>query len=499
MKWTIVESLKINTEDFEIFPLVDPLGFREYDARWKYPEQINLLGLQCLGSGIATQLWELGYDPPRVIVGHDYREYSMAVKKAMTVGLMAAGAHVYDIGLGITPMAYFARLALGVSGLAMVTASHNENPWTGVKIGAESPLTHGPEEMKRLRDIVMNGEYKSDKGSYESCIDIREKYIKSFLSDGKLNNRLKVVVDTGNGTAGMFAPQILETLGCEVIRINSDLDWTFPNYNPNPEDTVMLNNLRERVAKVKADIGFAFDGDGDRLGVVDDEGSELYSDKLGLLIARRLSKQYPGSKFIIDVKSTGLFMSDPILIKNKSTVEYWITGHSYIKKRVWEKKALAGFEKSGHFFFAPPIGNGYDDGILSSIMVCKMLDLEKRKLSQLRNELKETWQSPTMALECSEREKYTIVTTVKDYYEKIAHAGGKVIGQKIKELITVNGVRVILEDGTWGLVRASSNKPTLVIVIESPISEQRMKEMFHEIDSRIKSLGKVGKYDQSIN
>lgn len=492
----ISESIKPNTEEFETKALINRQGFREYDARWLYPQEVNLLGIQCIGAGISTQLWEIGQKPPRVIVGHDYREYSMAVKQALIVGLMSAGSEVHDIGLCITPMAYYARLALCVPGIAMVTASHNENGWTGIKVGDMHPLTHGPTEMQRLKEIVLAGRYDCRSGSYKYYSNFKEKYINSVIRGIKLKKRLKIVVATGNGTAGLFASEVLENIGCEIIKLHCELDWSFPLYFPNPENMDMLNDLRDEVIRTKADIGFAFDGDGDRLGVVDDCGNELFSDKLGLLIARYLSHQYKNARYIIDVKSTGLFMSDPILAESGATIEYWITGHSYMKRRVWEQKALAGFEKSGHFFFAEPIGNGYDDGLTSAVMVCKMLDADRLRLSEMRKALSETWQSPTMAPFCSENEKYLLVSRVQDYYKEAMTLGKRICNQNIRELITVNGIRVILEDGTWGLVRASSNKPSLVIVVESPISEKVMKEMFKELDQTIRSLGKVGDYDQ---
>jgi len=414
------------------------------------------------------------------------------------VGLLASGCEVYDIGLGVTPMAYFAQFELKVPAVAMVTASHNENGWTGVKVGAEPPLTHGPEEMKRLCEIVMGGHYTTGTGRYTFCPEIAERYVSYLVSRVSLRKPLKVVVSTGNGTAGAFAPTVLEKVGCEVFKLYCDLDWTFPNYNPNPEDTKMLRSVQDEVLKVKADVGFAFDGDGDRIGVVDDQGEVIYSDKIGLLIARELSREYSNARFVVDVKSTGLFKSDVTLRENGASVEYWLTGHSYIKRRVRETQALAGFEKSGHFFFNEPLGYGYDDALLSALYICKLLDGRGAKLSELRKELPKTWQSPTMSPACPDDRKYAVVAQVTKIYEEIFRSEGTVCGQKVKELVTVNGVRVVLEDDTWGLVRASSNIPALVVVVESPVSEERMRQMFMEIDSRLRSVGGVGAYDQAL-
>jgi phosphomannomutase/phosphoglucomutase len=261
----------------------------------------------------------------------------------------------------------------------------------------------------------------------------------------------------------------------------------------------MLHALSDCVKKNQADIGFAFDGDGDRIGVVDENGNEIFSDKIGLLIARSLSTEYKNSKFIVDVKSTGLFKTDEVLKKNSCKTIYWKTGHSYIKRKVSEEKSLAGFEKSGHFFFNKPLGLGYDDGILSAIQVCKLLDKNSpKKISDLFNELPTTYQSPTMAPYCSDEEKYKVVGTMIKKFKELFERKTKITDKFISEILTVNGIRFILEDGSWGLIRASSNKPTLVIVTESVQSIVEMKAIFNFIDDLLKATRKVGEYDQKI-
>ena len=302
----------------------------------------------------------------------------------------------------------------------------------------------------------------------------------------------------GNGTAGIFAPKALKGIGCEVIELDCNLDYNFPKYNPNPEDLKMLHAISEAVKKNKADIGFGFDGDGDRIGVIDNNGKEIYSDKVGLLIARNLAPNHKNEKFIVDVKSTGLFAKDKILLKNKCKTIYWKTGHSHIKRKVNEVKALAGFEKSGHFFFNQPLGYGYDDGINSAIQVCHLLNSQNKKMSEIINELPKTYQTPTMAPFCKDEEKYKVVETLVQHVEQLKANNTKVDNQKITDVLTINGIRFSLEDGSWGLIRASSNKPSLVVVTESPTSEQRMKKIFEFIDNLLKDTGKVGKYDQKI-
>ena len=496
--WRVLASSNWNTGEFEMNASVFPFGFREYDARWHYPDQINPLGLQCLGAGFATQLVRMGHPEPRVVVGHDYRSYSSAVKHAVTVGLLSAGCRVEDVGLALTPMAYFAQQHFDNCAAAMVTASHNENGWTGLKVSDRPPVTHGPKEMSELKDIVLAGEYVTGKGSYTHRPEVRALYVDELCAGPRLKKPVRVVVATGNGTMGAFAPEVFSRLGCEVLPLDTHLDWSFPKYNPNPEDLKALHALVAEVRAQNADLGLAFDGDGDRVGVVDDRGEEIFSDKIGLLIARQLAVEHPGSRFVVDVKSTGLFESDPILEKNGAAVEYWTTGHSYLKRRINETKALAGFEKSGHFFFAPPVGRGYDDALVSATRVLRLLDQSDEPLSKLRLTLRHTWQSPTMAPFCEEQHKYNVVRDILSEYERARQDGETVCGLPITNLVTVNGVRVTLSDGTWGLVRASSNKPSLVVVTESPTSDTLMRCMFADIDRRLQATGQIGEYDQKL-
>jgi phosphomannomutase / phosphoglucomutase len=492
-------DLKPNTYAYESSPLVKPTGFREYDARWLLEKELNLMGVQALGMGLGTLIREMGVKP-EIVTGHDFRSYSASVKVALTSGLMAAGCKVYDIGLAITPMAYFAQFALDVPCVAMVTASHNDNGWTGVKMGANRPLTFGPDEMGRLKEIVLNADFKLiGGGSFEFVENFPERYIADVTNRPKLKRKLKVVAACGNGTAGAFAPRVLEAIGCEVVPLDCELDHTFPHYNPNTEDLKMLHAMGEAVLANKADVGLGFDGDGDRCGVVDNEGEEIFADKVGVMLARHLSKEHHGATFVVDVKSTGLFHTDPVLIAQGAKTDYWKTGHSYIKRRVNELNALAGFEKSGHFFFNKPIGRGYDDGMIYALAVCDMLDRQPDKsMADLRRALPKTWGSPTMSPHCDDEKKYAVVDAVVKHFEDAKKKGDKVAGQAIRDVNTVNGVRVTVEDGTWGLVRASSNKPELVVVVESPVSEQRMRDMFATVDGVLRTHPEVGEYNQKI-
>ncbi len=493
------QTLVPNTYAYESRPLVKRTGFREYDARWLFGKEINLMGVQALGLGLGTLLDELGV-AKRIVVGHDFRSYSSSIKHALTAGLLAAGAEVHDIGLAITPMAYFAQFALDIPAVAMVTASHNDNGWTGVKMGAARPVTFGPEEMGRLRDIVLNGEFRYGAGAnYRFVPDFPKTYIADLTTRPKLARKLKVVAACGNGTAGAFAPELLSALGCEVVPLDCDLDFTFPRYNPNPEDLHMLHAMAEAVKAHGADVALGFDGDGDRCGIVDNEGVEIFADKIGVMLARDLSKLHKDATFVVDVKSTGLFASDEALKLNGVKTDYWKTGHSHIKRRVRDLQALAGFEKSGHFFFNKPVGRGYDDGFVTAIAVLDMLDRNPEKsMADLYRDLPKTWGSPTMSPHCADEIKYDVAERVVKRFQAMRDRGEKLTGQAIVDVVTVNGVRVTTQDGTWGLVRASSNKPELVVVVESPVSEGRMREMFHAVDGVLRENAEVGAYNQTI-
>lgn len=488
-------DVAMNTWEFLRDPMIKPTGFREYDARWRFPDEINLPGITALGLGLGTQMYARGIEPV-IAVGNDYRDYSLSVKNALILGLMQAGIHVKDIGPCLSPMAYFSQFHLDAPAVAMVTASHNPNGWTGVKMGFERPVTHGPDEMSELRDIVLNGQgVARDGGKCERVDGVMEAYIADLVGDYKMTRPLKVVCSAGNGTAAAFGPAVLEAIGVEVVRSHCDLDYTFPHYNPNPEAMEMLHDMADTVRATGADLALGFDGDGDRCGVVDNTGDEIFADKVGVILARDWAKTHPGATFVADVKSTGLFASDPELLKHGIKADYWKTGHSHMKRRVRDTGALAGFEKSGHYFLAGDIGRGYDCGMRVAVEICKLMDRNPDvSMSDLKDALPKTYATPTMSPYASDTEKYGILERI---VEKLV-ARTEIAGRPVKEVVTVNGARVILENGAWGLVRASSNTPNLVVVCESPESEAEMRAIFEDIDAVIRTEPGVGDYDQKI-
>ena len=279
----------------------------------------------------------------------------MAIKMALAQGLMAAGCTVHDIGLALSPMAYFAQFALDVPAVAMVTASHNDNGWTGVKMGCDRPVTFGPggDGARCATSCSAAPSMPGPAATIASSQDFAERY----FADLTAGDAFQAQDQGGRGLRQrhgrrLRAAKCWRRIGIEVIPLDVELDYTFPTYNPNPEDMEMLHAMAAtRSGQTAPMSALGFDGDGDRCGVVDNEGNEIFADKIGVMLARDLSALHPGAQFVVDVKSTGLFMTDPVLQAQGAKTDYWKTGHSYIKRRVQELSALAGFEKSGHFFF----------------------------------------------------------------------------------------------------------------------------------------------------
>jgi phosphomannomutase/phosphoglucomutase len=501
------DGVPANSADYLDKPLIKPTGFREYDVRWRLTEtdrpELNYTGVTVLGQAFGTWLFDhlKGFKKnPQVVVGHDYRSYSQQVKNAFVLGLMATGASVVDVGLLLTPTLYFAQYHLDIPAGAMITASHNENGWTGVKLAQGFSKTFEPKQIEEFREIVESGRFRQAAGKYRRVEGIRRAYIEDLASRAGTKRPLKVVINTGNGTAGLFAPEAFRQAGCEVVEVHTELDWNFPNYNPNPENIEFLKSIGEAVRKSGADLGVGVDGDGDRLGIVDDRGEEVFSDKVGLLLARHFipeaKKAGKEPKFVIDVKSTYLFEK---LVKPLGAKVIWEkTGHSYIKAAVRREKATAGFERSGHMFFTPPWGRAYDDGTLAGLLFAAMLSQGDKPLSGLLEELPKTYQTPNMQPHVDDTVKYQVVSRLQEQYEQDYQQGKKLAGVAIDRLITINGIRVQFVDDSWCLVRASSNTPTLVVLGESFTTRKRLYEMMDEVFARLRSFPEVGKFDQMM-
>ncbi|MCY4542022.1 MAG: phosphomannomutase/phosphoglucomutase [Rhodobacteraceae bacterium] len=481
-------------------PFVTPTGFRDYDARWLFPDEVNLAGVNAVGLAIGDLMLDRGIRPT-IVAGHDFRRHSIPVSNALNLGLVEAGIEVLDIGMVLSPIAYFARLHLDVPSVAMVTASHNPAGWTGIKLGFEHPLTCGSEDMNELRDRVFKAcPGRRPGGAYRSVSGIPEAYLSDLADSVRVSRRLKCVCATANGTASAFAPDLLSRLGMEVVPLHTQPDHRFPNYNPNPEALNMLRDMASAVEICAADLAFGFDGDGDRLGVVDNRGHTVSADKLGLLLARFLARSNASARFIADVKSTGLFWTDEVLGNLGCAVQFARTGHSHMKRMLRDSGALAGFEKSGHFYFSEPIGHGYDCALRAAALVCQLLDAHPdRSLSDLIDQLPSTWISPTMSPHCADDAKHEVMARLNQALRRFAHQGGQLAGRGVSEVIEVDGTRLMLEDGSWALVRASSNMPNLVVVCESARSERDLRRIFSAFDALLRQTASFGEYDQSID
>jgi phosphomannomutase/phosphoglucomutase len=489
---------------------IDDCGFREYDARWvvepvgPYSDvQLNYRGILQLGFWLGEFLaLEENGAHRSIIVGHDFRRYAENVKNALVLGLVSAGLDVHDIGLCLTPVAYFAQHELSVGACAMVTASHNPNGWTGIKMGHDYSLTFGPDHMQGFKQYTKDRgigiDPKGQPGRYSQVAGMVERYKDSLVAawGPRIQDlpRLRVAVETGNGTAGIVLPQVLKRLGFDVVEGNVEPDWDFPHFNPNPENIKFLQSVQGLVAREHADIGICIDGDGDRIGVVDGSGQIVFSDRIGLLIAKKIEALSGEGAFVVDVKSTSLYSR-----MLSSRVVWEKTGHSYIKAAVHREKAQAGFERSGHFFFTEPYGLGYDDAIVSSLVLLWILCDAKKDgvgLHDLIAEFPRSFQSPNRQPSVPDATKYEIIDEIQRRIEKAVAKTGRFAGEEVKELVTINGVRVHFADDSWLLIRASSNTPNLVILGESFDEDGARLKVFDEaIRELLADMTDVGDFE----
>ena len=354
-------------------------GFREYDARWIYPKDINLAGIKDLGHGLGTQIiTETRKQNPRVIVGYDYRSYSEEIKNSLAEGLISSGCYVEDLGLSLSPMTYFAQFELNADAVAMVTASHNENGWTGVKMGIKKGLTHAPEEMAELKKIVLNKQFINGQGKLKKIENFISKYKENLIRNNKIKKKIKAVVACGNGTAGIFAPDILRGIGCEVIEMDCNLDFNFPKYNPNPEDLKMLRAISKTVKDNKADIGFGFDGDGDRVIAASSDGSILDGDYLLFICSEdRFDRGLLKNSSVVITPMANLGMREAFYNLGIPLHEVSV-GDRNILQALEENNWLIGGEQSGHIIFRDLSTTG--DGVLTSVQTLLAL-LRKHRSS----------------------------------------------------------------------------------------------------------------------
>lgn len=456
-------------------PLLKKTMFREYDLRGRESdEELNDTSVYYLGRGFGAFLTKRNLK--EVVVGHDARGTSESFHKNMIKGLTESGINVTDIGTVTTPMSYWAQYFLKIKGLVMITASHNPAGWNGVKFGTDLSYTLLTDEILELYDIIAKEDFVDGKGTV-TIRDISEDYIKDLLSRAKITQKFKILVNTGNGTAGLFAPKLLKETGCEVIEHFTNSDPTYPNYTPNPDGTAMMDDTGKQTVENKCNFGFAFDGDGDRLGLVDEKGNIIWPDRYIILLSRLILSKHPGAKIVFDVKVSEALPED---IKAHGGIPImWKTGHSYIKAKLAEEKAAMAGEMSGHIFFVDDF-YGFDDAFFAALKLLEYLSTQDKSLSEIISTTPYYVSTPTIQVQTTDEEKYQIVDKLVEEFKN----------EEFK-VIDINGARVYM-DGGWGLVRASSNTPTLVLRFEAKSQEEleKIKKVFKDKLDKFESVSK---------
>lgn len=439
--------------------------FREYDLRGKESDdELNDTSLYFIGRGFGTYLRKRGIT--EAVVGNDARGTSESFSKNVIKGLNECGINVKDIGTVTTPMSYWAQYYLKIKGLVCVTASHNPAGWNGVKLGQDLSVTLLTDELAEVYDTIEKEEFTDGSGNVEK-VDIKEAYMEDLLSRAKITKKFKILVNTANGTAGILMPELLRRTGCEVVEHFTEVDTTYPNYTANPDGTAMMEDTGKQTAANGCDIGMAFDGDCDRLGLTDEKGNTIWPDRYIILLSRLVLTKKPGAKIVFDVKVSEALPED---IKAHGGVPImWKTGHSYIKAKLAEEQAAMAGEMSGHIFFVEDF-YGFDDGAFAALKMLEYLSTQDKPLSEIIAATPYYVSTPTIQVKTTDEGKYKIVEELTAEFKKDGN-----------RVIDINGARVYFDEG-WGLVRASSNTPTLVLRFEAKTQEglDKIKSIFKE-------------------
>lgn len=451
--------------------------FREYDIRGKEAsDELTPETMYYIGRGFGTYLKRKGRT--EAVVGHDVRATSEEFYQEVTRGLNDCGVNVIDIGAVTTPMGYWAQHFFDIKGGAIVTASHNPVGWNGAKISDDLSKTLSGQEIQDVYQLISNDDFEIGQGSTRQEY-ILDNYMEDLLSKVKIDKKFKVLVNTGNGTASVIAPEILRRAGCEVVEHNTNIDPTYPNYTPNPENPAMMKDTVEQVKKHHCDLGFAFDGDGDRLGMVDEEGHIMPADIILILLSRLLLEKHPGSRVMFDVKVSEALPED---IKNHGGIPImYRTGHSFIKAKMHQEQISLTGEMSGHIFLGHEMGYyGFDDSIISALKILEYLSQQKRPLSQIIKGIPRYISTSIINIDAADEIKHQIVENITKQFKQEGY-----------RVVDVDGARVYTEDG-WGLVRASNTTPLLVLRFESKTEDgiKRLKKVFRE---KLESFEGVGK------
>jgi phosphomannomutase/phosphoglucomutase len=434
---------------------MNPQIFREYDIRGIVGRDFDAADVERIGLAFGTYVRQHG--GKRLAVGRDHRLSSPSFCTALTKGLQSTGCDVVDIGLVPTPLLYFSLFHLNTDGGCMITASHNPAEYNGIKLCLGRAALYG-DEIQAVRHLAETGPLVQGP-SQRTEAEVRSAYLAYITEQIQLRRRLCVVVDAGNGTSGLVIQDLLRRLGCDIHELYCEVDGTFPNHHPDPTVPENLTEIIREVRARRADVGLAYDGDSDRLGVVDEQGQIIWGDRLLVLFARDILGRHPGAKVIFDVKCSQVLEDD---IRQRGGMPImWKTGHSLIKKKLYEEQAAVAGEMSGHLFFADGYF-GYDDALYASCRLLQILDRADAPLSALLRDLPITYSTPEIRVTCADEAKFAVVERLKAQLQR---------EPEVRRVITIDGARVVLADG-WGLVRASNTQPALVLRFEAMTPER---------------------------
>lgn len=455
--------------------------FREYDLRGLVnEEELNEGSVEIIAKAYGTMLRNRGIE--KTVAGYDLRTGSKELSEVAIQGLLSTGIDVIAIGRVLTPIMYASQYHFETKGGMMVTASHNPNGWLGFKLALGYSYTLGPDEMKELYELTVSEDFASGTGTRrdEDYIPI---YAEDVLGRVKLARPVKVVVNAGNGTAGPIVPDILRRAGCEVVEFLTEPDLDYKHYFPNPSKVEMMEDTGRETVKADAEVGFAFDGDGDRLGITDENGNVIWPDRFMAILSRDILEEHPGSTIVYDVKSSRALGED--IKAHDGEPLMWKTGHSYIKQKLHETQAPFAGEMSGHIFFGPPIYYGFDDAVFTALKMAEVLSKSEKSFSELIAEIPTYISTPTLQASCPDEIKYDIVEKIvkelqADGYNVVTFDNNPKAGGRIEH-----------PEG-WGLIRASSNLPVLVLRFEAT-SEEKLEELKALVKSKMDQYDEIGK------
>jgi len=448
--------------------------FRDYDLRGRVSDdELNESSMEVIARGYGTMLRRRGI--PTAVLGYDARRSSEAFHAAFKRGLLSTGIHIYDIGRVLTPMMYWAQYYYQTKGGAIVTASHNPSGWSGLKLALDYSYTTLRHEVEELYDIIERDDFAQGTGRVLSEESIDELYVEDLVSRAHMGRRLKVLVNAGNGTAGPIALKLLRRAGCEVVGLHCEIDMDYPRYFPNPALVEMMEDTGKGVRRVKADVGLAMDGDGDRLGMTDERGETVWPDRFLILLARQILQSATSKRIVFDVKCSQALAED--ITAHGGEPVMWKTGHSWIKNKCREIGAAMGGEMSGHVFIFEGY-YGFDDALFAGLKMLEYLSHRDRTFSELIQETPHYYSSPTLQVDCADEVKRDVVRRLTEEFKREY------------KVIDIDGARVLFGDG-WGLVRASSNLPVLVMRFEAQTPErlEEIQELFRAKFRRYPEIG----------